>query len=104
MKSPLARALREEILSDAWQTLDELAIRVDASRRDVESAVEELRQAGDPVLGGAHGVRWSRDPEEIRAYVRSRRRRELTVARGTRALAHTANRLERTDLTLGLTA
>lgn len=104
MRSPLAIALRDEILSDAWQTLDELAARVDAPRRDVETAVEELRLAGDPVIGGAHGVRWSRDPDEIRAYVRSRRRRELTVARGTRALMATARRLDTTELTLGLTA
>lgn len=98
--SPLARDLRDEIVTDVWRTLD-LAAALCVPRRDIETGLEELRLAGEPILGGPHGVRWTNDPDELARYVASRRRRELSVARGTRALMRTARRLrERTDLTL----
>ncbi len=100
--SPLASEVLVELASDAWTTLEDLAGRTGASRRDVESAVQELRAAGKPVIGSSHGVRWSDDPSEIRAYCRQRRHRELEVARGTRELLRAAARLEAEPLTLGI--
>jgi len=64
------------------------------SRRDTEAAIEVLRLEGHPIVGGNDGVKLSRDPREVREYVKSRRRRLFHVALGTRALLRTARRLE----------
>jgi len=93
-------------MSDAHRVLQVLserryAMKIDVvaqwaglTRRDTEAAIEELRLEGHPIVGGNDGVRVTRDPREVREYVKSRRRRLFHVALGTRALLRTARRLE----------
>jgi biotin operon repressor len=86
-----------EELTGQPATLEDLATWTASPRRLVEDAVQALRLAGQPILADGRGVWLSADPEEIRRVVRSRRRRELSIARVTRALMQTANRLEHTE-------
>jgi hypothetical protein len=80
---------------------DTLCSHLHASRRDVEAAVESLRLAGHPIIGGADGLRLTEDPDELEKYVEARRRRMASIYLGSRALRKTLRRLrERSDLTL----
>lgn len=101
--TPLERAVLEELTATP-ATLDELARWTSESRRSVEEAIQALRLRGEPILADGRGVWLSTDPDEIRRVVRARRRRELSIARVTRALDNTANRLQREQLSLALTA
>jgi biotin operon repressor len=83
-------------------TIDELRHALGYSRRDVEAAVEALRLAGEPIVGGNDGLRLTDDPDELSAYVEARRRRMASIYLGSRALRRTLRRIrERTELTLG---
>ena len=101
--TPLEHAVLDE-LTPTPATLSELAGWVGSPRREVEEAIQALRLAGQPILADGRGVWLSSDPDEIRRVVRSRRRRELSIARVTRALDNTANRMQREQLSLALTA
>ena len=83
-----------------WHTIAELSGRLGWTRRVVEEAIEALRLGGEPIIGGAHGVRLSSDAAEIREYARGRRSRLASIARGTRSLLQTARRLDATQPTL----
>jgi hypothetical protein len=66
----------------------------ETSRRAIESAVQELRLSGEPIVSGDMGVRYTTDPAQLRAAataLRSRARTQLVTAR---ALRQTAARLE----------
>lgn len=96
-------ALEREILQ--WLRLAPATINYlrlmchDASRRDVEAAVEALRLRGEPIVGGNDGLRLTENPDELAAYVEARRRRMASIYLGSRALRRTVRRLrERTDL------
>jgi len=90
--------LEEQVLArladGRWRLLDALAASIGASRREAEEAIENLRLAGHPIVGGNTGIKLTDDALELRAYAQSRRSRALQIARGTRALLHAANRLE----------
>lgn len=82
------------LLSDGrWRLLSGIAHTLDVDRREIEEAVEELRLRGEPIIGGAAGVKLTDNPIELAAYVQQRRHRALAIARGTRELRHTVNRL-----------
>lgn len=68
------------------RTIDDLRFALGYTRRDVEAAVESLRLAGQPIIGGNDGLHLTEDPDELAAYVDARRRRLVTVYAGTRAL------------------
>ena len=101
--TPLAAAVLEE-LTPTPATLEEIADWTRLPRRTVERAVESLRLGGQPILADGRGVWLSADPGEIRDVARARRRRTAEISKVTRALLHTANRLEREQLALGLFA
>ena len=77
-----------------WRLLSGLAELLDVDRRLIEEAVEELRLAGEPIVGGNAGIRLTDNPIELRAYIAQRRGRAFAIAKGTRQLRHTANRME----------
>jgi biotin operon repressor len=82
-------------------TIADLARNLGRSRRDIEAAVEELRLAGEPIVGGSDGLRLTSDPDELAAYLEARRRRMASQYRGSRALRRTLRAMrERADLTL----
>lgn len=82
-------------------TINEVCTMTKLSRRDVEAAVESLRLAGEPIVGGNDGLHLTEDPVELENYVEARRRRMASIYLGSRALRRTARRLrERVDLTL----
>lgn len=90
-------------------TIDDLRLMIRVSRREVEEAVETLRLKGEPIIGGADGLRLTDNPDELAAYVEGRRRRAVSIYLGTRALRRTTARMreirdERDGLTLGLVA
>lgn len=82
-------------------TIEEVRAFVRASRRDVEAAVEELRLAGEPIVGGNDGLHLTDDPVELEHYLEARRRRAAQIHRGTMRLRTTLRHMrERTDLVL----
>lgn len=84
-----------------FTTLDELRGRIGCTRREVEEAVQSLRLAGHPIVGGNEGLRYTQDPTELAVYLESRRRRTAEVHRGTMKMRTTLRRMrEATDLTL----
>lgn len=89
--SPVVDALARH---GRWQTIAGLCADLGMSRRDVEAAIEAARLAGEPVIGSGEGVRYTTDPREVRAYAEDRRRRLVSIAKGTRQLLRTARRLE----------
>lgn len=74
------------------------------SRRDIESAIQQLRLEGQPIITDAHGVHLSHDPAEVRATAMKLRDRALTQMVTAKALDDTADRLEAGPMTLGLVA
>jgi len=82
-------------LSDGrWRIIGFLAESLGVPRRSIEAAIEALRLAGHPIIGGDTGVRLSDSASEVREYAQDRRRRLVSVHRGTRALLATARRME----------
>lgn len=81
-------------------TIAELAGRCGTPRREIEAAVERLRLAGEPIVAGPDGIRYTTDVGEIRAYAKGRRSRLASIARGTRELLKTARRLDTTQPSL----
>lgn len=79
-----------------WLTVDELRYRLVPTprRRLIESALEELRLTGHPIIAGTEGVRLGLDAAEVREYATGRRRRLVSIAKGTRALLTTARHME----------
>jgi len=79
----------------------EIAALCSLSRRDVEAEVEELRLAGEPIVGDGRGLRYVEDPSELEKYVQARRRRMLSEWKGTVSLKRTLRRMrEREALVL----
>lgn len=87
-----------------WTTLAHIAETLGWPRRSVEKAVEILRLGGWPVIGSDEGVKLSDDAREVRAYAEDRRRRLVSISKGTRALLATARRMEGPQTTLWETA
>lgn len=85
-----------------WFTIEELRYITGATRRDIEETIQDLRLSGSPIIGGAQGVRYTLDPDEIRQYATGRRRRLVSIALGTRALLRAARRLDTSQPDLGL--
>jgi hypothetical protein len=103
MTDDMADVLRA-IADGRWRTIDGLAASLGWPRRSVEEAIEQLRLAYEPVIGGNTGVRLSDSPLEVRAYAQDRRRRLISIAKGTRALLTTARRMEAAEAAkVGLT-
>lgn len=78
-------------------TIADLATLLEIPRRSVEETVENLRLRGEPIVAGKSGLRLTEDPAELSAYVEARRRRLVTVYRGTRALRTTLRRMQERD-------
>ena len=72
-------------------TIKQLALGL--PRRLIEEAVENLRLAGHPVIGDAHGLHLARDADELAEYIKARRRRLVSQYKGTRALRPTLARM-----------
>lgn len=90
----LEERVLDRLADGRWRLLDGLAESIGVSRREMEETVENLRLAGHPIVGGPTGIKLTDDSLELRAYAHSRRNRALAIARGTRSLIHTANRME----------
>jgi len=91
--SALEREVLEAFGDIESPTIDHLRTWLNVPRRLVEEAVENLRLAGHPVIGDAHGLHLARDSQELAAYIEARRRRLVTVYAGTRALRPTLARM-----------
>lgn len=74
--------------------MDSLAEQLHVPRRAIEDAIQQLRLDGHPVVGGDNGVKLSTDSREVRAYAEDRRRRLVSISKGTRALLATARRMD----------
>ena len=90
----LAERVLARLHDGRWHLLHGLAAAFVVPRRAVEQAIEDLRLAGQPIIGGSAGVRLSDRPSEVREYAQQRRRRSHEISKGTRQLLHTANRME----------
>lgn len=77
-----------------WHLIDGLAHELDVPRRAIEDSVERLRLEYHPIIGGNTGLRLSDSSSEVRAYAQDRRRRLVSIAKGTRALLATARRMD----------
>ena len=85
-------------------TIADLALMIGVSRREIEEAVESLRLQGEPIIAGNDGLRLTEDPDELAKYVEARRRRLVSVYKGTRALRSTLRHMkEAQDEAAGLT-
>lgn len=75
-------------------TIDDVARTLGMTRRDVESAVQELRLRGEPIIDvGRNGLALTSDPDELAAYLEKRRRRTATVHRGTMSMRRTLRQM-----------
>jgi biotin operon repressor len=83
--------------ADQWHTIDDLARRLRMPRRAVENAIEHLRLEGTPIVAGNDGVRISTSAAEVREYAQDRRRRLVSIAKGTRKLLATARRMQEAE-------
>lgn len=90
----IERHLLAHLQDGRWRIIDTLKDTLGCSRRAVEDAIENLRLEGHPIVGGATGVRLSDDHREVRAYAEDRRRRLVSISKGTRALLTTARKME----------
>lgn len=85
-------------------TIEDLRLMVHVSRREIEEAVESLRLKGEPIIGGANGLRLTEDPAELERYIEGRRRRMASIYLGSRALRSTLRHMrEVQDEQAGLT-
>jgi hypothetical protein len=76
--------------------IDDLAGALGMPRRTVERSIEELRLAGAPLIsssGKPAGIRFSRDPSELRACVDRLRQRAANQFVTARRLRDTADQL-----------
>lgn len=77
-------------------TIDDLRLMISdagGSRRVIEEAVESLRLAGEPIIGGNDGLRLTENPDELAKYLEARRRRAAQIHRGTMRLRSTLRRM-----------
>ncbi len=103
--SPTARVVLEVLADRRAHGIGHITIRdlaaalgTDVVRRDIEEAIGELRDAGEPVVTSTHGqdrgVWLSTDPAEVRACARALGRRIASQYLRVRALRKTAEVLE----------
>jgi biotin operon repressor len=90
-----ADLLKVRLRLDDPQTIGDLAESMQAPRRAIEKAVEELRRRGEPIITGPWGVCLTRDPAVLRDNYRRLRSRYIHQAQGARELLRTARRFER---------
>lgn len=90
----------DELAAGNWHTIGYLSEALRVSRRDIETAIQEMRLRGEPIVTGAEGVRFSLDPTEVRANAMKLRDRALTQMHTAKALDDTADRLEAAPMTL----
>lgn len=103
MTDDMADVLRQ-IGDGRWRTIDGLAASLGWPRRAVEEAIQQLRLAHYPILGGSAGIRLSDDYREVRAQAQDLRGRIVTQARTARAMLTTARRMEAAEAAkVGLT-
>jgi len=103
MSAPLTGTEQQVLwlLRGASYTIGELALHVRVSRREIEEAVESLRLAGEPIVGGNDGLTLTADADVLARYLEARRRRTAHIHRGTLKLRTTLRRMqERSALTL----
>ena len=91
---PWADLLLVRLKLDDPQTIGDLSESMDAPRRAIEKAVEELRRRGEPIVTGPWGVCLTRDPDVLRDNYRRLRARYIHQAIGARSLLRTARRYE----------
>ncbi len=101
---PTAREVLR-LLRTTGSTIEELRLILRVPRREIEETVEWLRLQGEPIVAGSDGLRWTTDPDELRAYVEARRRRLVSIYAGNRKLRETLRHMqeaadERSGLTL----
>lgn len=99
--TPQTAIVRRIIEADGPLTIREIARLTRFSRRDVESAVQALRFDGDPIIDeGVRGLRYTEDPDELRAYIAGRRDRARTILAAAKPLRETERRLRQRDMVL----
>ena len=84
---------------DRAVTIGQIAEDMDASRRSVEQAIEQLRLEGRPICTGSPGVWLSTDSRELYEHAERLRSRAIHVLLGARALRRTARGHERVQQT-----
>lgn len=92
--SDLGALIVARLEDGTWRTLDNLAHGLAVPRRSIEDGIQQLRLAGHPLVSGPDGVRYSRDPAEIRRAAKALRDRAVTQMETAQALDKTATRLE----------
>lgn len=76
-------------------TIDVVAREARLSRRETEAAIEALRLEGQPIVStGIRGVKLTRDPVELDAYLKQRSHRAVAIHLGTMAMRSTLQRLQ----------
>ena len=81
------------LLANASVTQADMAFVLGLTIRQVQSACEELRRAGHPVLSSGHGIRLARTSDEALACAAGLRRRAITQWVTARALRRTGLRM-----------
>lgn len=92
---PWSDLLKVRLRLDDPQTIGDLAESMQAPRRAIEKAVEELRRRGEPIVSGPWGICLTRDPSVLRDNYRRLRARYIHQAQGARELLRTARRFEK---------
>jgi hypothetical protein len=88
--TPLEKAILDHLTHYRGPvTMDRIHHWLGFPRRLIEEAVENLRLAGHPVIGDAHGLHLARDSQELAEYIEARRRRLASIYQGNRALRRT---------------
>jgi biotin operon repressor len=75
---------------DRARTIGDLAEDMNVSRRQIEKAVETLRQSGAPICSGSEGIWLTQSGVELMAQYRALRRRALHQLSNLRSLQRTA--------------
>jgi biotin operon repressor len=81
------------LLTNASLTQPDMAFVLGLSIRQVQSACEELRRAGHPVLSSGDGIRLAQTSDEALACAAALRRRAITQWVTARALRRTGLRM-----------
>jgi len=96
VEASVLHLLEEDRETEPW-TIAGLNRWLAVPRRAIEEAVESLRLQGHAIIGDKDGLHLARDSKELAAYIEARRRRLVTVYRGTRALRGTLRRMRESE-------
>ena len=85
------------LLNNASVTQADMAFVLGLTIRQVQSACEELRRAGQPVISSADGVGLARTADEALACAAGLRKRAITQLLTARALRRTGRRMKESE-------